>query len=380
MLVTMSGFAFESLAAGTFRSKPLSNKTLEPERTEINGKVMDLKDLAGEPRTGYAVVQGGCSDGVYAYYLMVKNTTQMGRVLKVRIKDNAVVKVSSILNIYHGNGMTYDSRRKLLVVTSKGSRRQELTMIDAGTLQITRQENVKYTYFKDAEKGLTPERQDFGLSAIAYNSYYDCYIALARKTHDLIVFDPDDLQATAYIQTAISSAYPGTYQAMDADDQYVYLLLSPYGNSQKKNRILALDWNSENLKPVSSGSVKFIAEPWKCKNDKSGKQDAVITVKTPFEAENIYHVAGSGGKSHFYLSAYDDDPVYKWVKKKVKYKVKWKKVKKRVKWKRVKRKGKWKWKYKKIKVWKYKTKRKTVRVKVIRYLNRHSYVYDLGTF
>lgn len=345
---------------------------------------INLRTLIGEAHNGYAVVQGGCTDGTFAYYLMVSSATQKGRVLKLRISDNKVIKTSDILNIHHGNGMTYDARRNQLVVVARESRKQELTAIDANSLTIKKQENVKYNYFKDAKSGaLSPTHQSRGLAAIAYNKRYDVYLALEREYHNILIFDPDTFEAKGIAFTSITSKYPGTYQAMDADDRYVYLVQSYYDSSQPYNQLLVLDWNSENLLDIvngAEGTPDYVEKGWYCNNNGSGTPDAVIRLGTAHEAENLYHTTDASGREHFYLSEYFNNPQYKKVTEKVAYKVKWKKVKKKVKWKRVKKKGKWKWKYKKVKVWKYKTKYKNVTRTVLSHYNRDNYVYDLGIF
>jgi len=328
--------------------RKLSSKTISPKK-KFN---INLTSMIKESNNGYSVVQGGCTDGTYAYYLMVSTKTQKGRVLKVRMSNNKVVARSKVLNVHHGNGMTYDSKRKKLVVIARDNRKQEITVIDASSLKITRQQNVKYDNFAGAEGDtLNSVHQSQGLAAIAYVRKYDCYIALERTYHNLLIFDPDTLQAIGMVKTDIGENYPGTFQGMDADDRYVYLLLSAYnknGKSQPYNLIVALDWNSENLLPVvnatKSKDPKYVEEAWYCNNDGSGTPDAVIRVRTSYEAENIYHTTDKNGKEHFYLSEYRSKPVYKKVRKRVKVNGKWKRKK----------------------VWK------------LRYIKRDNYVYDLG--
>lgn len=375
-LVIHDESGFRNLKDRTIAKKSLSKLS------GASGGTLNLRTLIGEKRTGYAVVQGSCTDGTYAYYLMVSSYNQKGRIAKVSLSNNKLVKLSGVLNICHGNGMTYDSRRNLLIINARESRRQELTCVNANTLKITRQEKVRYTYYKKVKAGdgsISSIHRDAGIAAVAYNAKYDCYIALERTYHNLLFFDPDSFEAIGMAYTTITAKYPGVYQAMDADDQYVYLLLSSKGSSQPYNVILALDWNSESLLPVvnnTEGNKGYISEAWYCNNSSSrkGYPDAAIRVKTPYEAESIYHTTDTSGREHFYLSEYYSDPSYKTVNKKVAYKVKWKKVTKKVKWKKVKG----KWKYKNKKVWKYKTKYKTVRKKVIDHLRRQNYVYDIG--
>lgn len=379
------------------KTKYRSSRKVNASRMSFQGST-DLRKLIGEKYNGYAVMQGGCTDGTYAYYLMVSPFTQHGRVVKVRMRDNCIVKTSEIVDIWHGNGMCYDSRRHLLVVNARNEasknvyRKQELTCIDADSLSIVRQQKVKYSHFANDTENFVSNDRSKGIGNIAYIEKYDIYITLQRDLHDLIVFDPDSFEAMGIIRTIINAKYPGLHQAMDADEQYVYQLLSEDGRAQPDNLILALDWNAGQLVDENGHRRQYVPETWECLNGR--KPVAVYTINTPHEAENIYHVTDAAGNTHFYLSEYDHNSTYKtkyyyeaykakWkkVKKKVRVKVKWKKVKKRVKVK-----GKWKtkkvWKYrykwKKKKVWKYKTKYKKVYYKVFDKLDRLAHVYDLG--
>lgn len=304
-----SGVTFDDSQYRTLRSKSVKAKKI---------KSVELRTMIKEKSDGYSVVQGGCTDGKYAYYLMVSSYTQKGRVLKVNLKTKKVVKRSKILDTWHGNGMTYDSKRKKLVVIAREHRKQEITVIDSRTLKITRQEDVKYDYYELAGKdSLTVTHQRQGLAAIAYVKRYDCYVALERNYENLLFFDPDTFEAIGMAYTDILDDYPGTFQGMDADNKYVYLLLSYYSKGRKVqpyNLILALDWNSENLLPVVNRELIYVPEAWNCNNDGSGRPDAAIRIRSKHEAENIYHTTDKKGREHFYMSEYYGRYAYKTVK------------------------------------------------------------------
>lgn len=364
--------ASEVYAEADMRSRITAKNTKQAAKLDLN-----LRTLLGESKTGYSVVQGGCTDGKYAYYLMVSPYTQRGRVLKLRISDSKVMARSDVIDICHGNGMALDTRRHRLVVVGRESRRNQLTVINVGSGKKTKPKfdrHVKVNYKYSAKWASSKSNFDsLGLSAISYIKKYDCFVALQRKSHDILVLDPS-FRVIGFAGTSITAKYPGTYQAMDADERYVYLLLSAYNSSQPYNRILALDWNSEHLESYADGKVKYVKEAWSCGDDEDGAPDADIRIRTRYEAENIYHVDNGKGKARFYLSEYYSNPKYHWVTKEKAYKVKWKKVTKKVKWKKVDG----VWKYKTKKVWKYKTKYKKVKVKEVDYYNRDNYVYDLG--
>ena len=349
-----------------------------------------LRAMIGESNGGYAVAQGSATDGTYAYHVMASSVTQNGRIIKINLSNPADYKAGPVINLHHANGMTYDSKRGLLVACGYGGYRHQLTYINPDTLQIESQPTLKYTYAKNFS-GMAANAENNGIAAIAYVPKYDVYVARSRGKVDGVpnstgsaknniwVFDAESLEAIGHIFTKVSSAYPETYQSMDADERYVYFLLSP-GDGQKKNIILALDWNSENLLPVINGDADFVDHMWYCNNDGTGKPDAVIQIPVGRESEGLFHTTDSNGNSHFYVTEYYGRNHYTTKVVTEHYKVKWKKVTKKVKWKRVKRKGKWKWKYKKKKVWKYKTKTRKVTKSVKDYWARDDYVYDLGVF
>lgn len=382
---------YEKFAEGTATDiDEISRPKLSDRSTQAAYTGHSLRELIGEPNSGYAVAQGAATDGTYAYYMLASSTTQMGRVLKIRLSDGAVVGRGPVIAIHHANGMTYDSKRKKLVAVGYGAYRHNLSIINPDTLQLEENKTLQYTYASQIS-GMPSGAQNNGIAAISYIPKYDVYVARSRgkvsghpettgsANNNIWVFNAENLEAIGHIYTKVTGAYPETYQAMDADEKYVYFLLSP-GSGQSRNIILALDWNSENLIPVVNGDTEYVDHMWKCNNDGSGRPDAVINIPVGHESEGLFHLTNSDGTSHFYLSEYYGRDHYRSVYKTVKYKVKWKKVKKRVKWKRVKRKGKWKWKYKKKKVWKYKTKKKKAWVTERDYWARDNYVYDLGSF
>lgn len=359
---------------------------------DANYMNLSLRKILGEPNSGYAVAQGAATDGKYAYYVMASSSTQKGRILKINLTNKKDYKAGPVIGLHHANGMTYDSKRKVLVAVGYGENRHQLTFIDPVTLKITKQPKVKYSYAGKIS-GMANNAENNGIAAIAYVPKYDVYVARSRgkgsysnttasANNNIWVFDANTLEAVGHIYTKVCKEYPETYQSMDADERYVYFLLSP-GSGQKKNIILALDWNSENLLPVVNGDVKYVDHMWNCNNDGSGKPDAVIRVPFSNESEGLFHTTDKNGNEHFYASVYYGRWRYKTIYKTKKYKVKWKKVrkwynKKTKKWTTKKPPKKYRGKSKKV--WKYKTKKKKVRKTVKDYWARDDYVYDLGVF
>lgn len=389
---------------GTLTARSRSGNSISPKKIKFANGSYDLRAYAGQARNGWGVAQGGTSDGVNAYILLANSYKQTGRIAKYRMSDSSIVKVSGTLQTTHGNGMAYDSRRHQLAVIGRndsvrGNHKQEITIIDADSLTIVRQQNLKYTYFSNDTEFFDSDQRSRGLAAIAYSPKYDVYVAKQRDLNNLIIIDPDTLKAIGLIKTLVNQ-YGGAGQAMDGDDQFVYMLKSDI--SKDTHVLLTLDWNSGQLIDPNTGYRReYVPEYWGCTNNLY--PIALYTIKSPHEAENVFHYYDNMGRQIFYMTEYDADQQYNVTQTKKAYKVKWKKVKKKVKvkktkkvkkkvkWKKVKTKnGKYKWKYKKKKVkvtyykwkkkkvWKYKTKYKTVTTKTPSYKDRKDYVYYLG--
>ena len=349
----------------------------------------NLRTMLGEGNDGYAVAQGAATDGRYAYYMMASSANQKGRIVKVNLSNAADYVAGPVIGIHHANGMTYDSKRNMLVAVGYGSWRQQLSFIDPNTLNLVSQQSVSYPYNIE---GVDNDAMQNGFGAIAYVPKYNVYVARSRGrnngvgnsffNNDIWVINADNLRVIGHVFVHVTGSYPETYQSMDADEKYVYYLLSP-GSGQSKNIILCLDWDSENLLPVLKGDKEYVEYSWKANNNDSGDPDAVMTIPIAHESEGLFHTTDASGNSYFYVSEYYGRQHYKTVTKKVKVKVKWKKVrkwynKKTKKWTTKKPKKKYRGKSKKV--WKYKTKTKKKKVTEKDYWARDDYVYYIGSF
>ena len=381
---------YEKFAEGsTADINVINRRKLSSNYTQATFLGLSLRDIVGESHDGYSVTQGAATDGTYAYYMMTSSANQKGRILKVDLNNSSIYAAGPVIDIHHANGMTYDSKRKQLVAVGYGAWRQQLSFIDPNSLTLVSQQEISYPY---EIAGVTAAGKQNGIAAIAYIKKYNVYLARSRGrdngagdsylNNDIWVINADNLNVIGHIFVHVTGSYPETYQSMDADEKYVYYLLSP-GSGQSNNIILCLDWDSENLLPVLRGEKKYVEYTWKVNNNDSGNPDAVLTIPIAHESEGLFHTTNSDGSGNFYVSEYYGRWQYKTVTKKVKVKVKWKKVrkwynKKTKKWTTKKPKKKYRGKSKKV--WKYKTKKKKKKVTVKDYWARDNYVYYIGSF
>ena len=177
-------------------------RTLTDRKVTGSSLGIELRGMANEGFGGYSVVQGGCTDGKYAYYLMVKKSNDMGKVLKVNLSDSRECYKSPVrINISHGNGMAYDSKNHRLVVSGRDKRRTQLTFIDADTLRFQGYKEVDYSTALAKKWKVNYGGKRAGLVALSYIERYDCYVAVQRKSYDLLVLDSLKNSVTVFTPT-----------------------------------------------------------------------------------------------------------------------------------------------------------------------------------
>ena len=295
----------------------------------------EIKQQSGVSEFGYKAVQGAGTDGTYSYSALCKNkSSTYVKIVKTRLSDKKVVKVSGNLKLDHANDITYDPVNKRLVVTHNKVHKKRVSFVNPTTLKVIGYHDISVpTTLKGATKSQLAEIG--GFASVIYirdGEYAGCYIAIISSRHNFLVLD-EDFKPVEYI--SVSARYDNSlvyYQGVEVVDDNLYVAVYPR-NYKYKNMICVYDMN--------------------------GDYKGNINLLKGFELENVYH---SG--STFYLTFYK--PVTKvWyttktVKKKVKVKVK-------VKKKNGKKKYKYKYKYKKVKV-KVKHSAKVKR----------SYIYTMG--
>ena len=279
----------------TTKATPLSKKK----------KIFEIRTWAKQKMYQYDTLQGSCTDGTYAYYLLHNRRVQKCKLVKVKRSSLKVVKVSGALDVAHGNDMTYDNHRKrIVIVHSTGADPKRLTSVDPKTLKVTESKHVKIPK-KLAGGSVADATGATAFSGIAYGSGRKQYAVLLSHNYNFVVLD-SDLDPVRYVKVRKKNNY--VVQGIDATDDYIMLAQSPKTSKQKYNIITVYDWD--------------------------GNYISKINVKKGYEIESIYHV-GSKYYAGFYRSYYKT--YYKNVVKKVVVDGKEKKKKVKVKYRKFQR-------------------------------------------
>lgn len=270
-----------------------------------NKKTFEIRTWAKQKMYQYDTLQGSCTDGAYAYYLLANRRVLKCKLVKVKRSNLKVVKVSGALDVAHGNDMTYDKHRKrIVIVHSTGVDPKRLTSVNPNTLKVIESKHVQIPK-KLAGGSEADAAGTTAFSGVAYSGGRRQYAVLLSHSYNFVVLD-SSLDPVRYVKVSKKNNY--TVQGIDATDDYIMLAQSPKTSKQKYNIITVYDWD--------------------------GNYISKINVKKGYEIESIYHV-GSKYYAGFYRSYYKT--CYKNVVKRVVVDGKEKKKKVKVKYREFQR-------------------------------------------
>ena len=249
------------------------------ERVEYMAGGFDIKARAGQSLYYYDTVQGGCTDGTYAYYVLNRRTVENCKIVKMRLSDNKIVMVSDVLAIDHGNGIAYNSDSNELVVNNCMVNPKRLTVINPDTLKIKKKVDVSIPKnmigaSNNEGTGIT------GFSSITYNRKRGVYVALTKGRTGFLVMDKN-FNVIEYMPLDYKTSGK-LWQCLDSTDEYLLIAHSPNGNAG--NIIAIYDWE--------------------------GRYVTSIRLLAGYELENIYHV-GTQFYATYYLTGYSSGQLYR---------------------------------------------------------------------
>lgn len=259
-------------SAWSHSSNVRSTKSLALSVSKKKSKVFELRAQAKQAMYGYDTVQGGCTDGKYAYFCLYNRKVEKCKIAKVRLSNLKVTKVSKALSVAHGNDIAYDSQRKRLAVVHTTVNGKRISLISPSSLKVTKTVDVS------VPKGLAgasdgQRKAVSGLCGIAYSKKRDQYAVLLGKSHDFLLLD-GNLQPVRYCASGSKNGL--VYQGIDATDDYIIVGQSR-SDGGKPNYLLVYTWD--------------------------GSYVATVRLKQGYELENVFHI-GSKWYASFYRSYY----------------------------------------------------------------------------
>lgn len=193
---------------------------------KVSGVRTDGSDFKLDAVDGYMTMQGGCTDGTYAYLLLEKknvmdqstgNKVSYCMLFKVDMASWTVVGQSEPLAVDHGNGITYNPNTNQLLVAHCQNRTQEFSYIDPNTLKVTGSKSLERNFY-----------------SITYNATYDKYVIGIKGTNNFVIYDGAFNKLGEY-----EGVDPGLgYQNIACDDDYIYITYTG-----ENNAIMCYDWD-----------------------------------------------------------------------------------------------------------------------------------------
>lgn len=149
----------------------------------------------------YDTLQGACANGGYAYLTLYNRRVEKCKIVKVKLSNLSVVKVSASLPIYHGNNLTYNTKKKRIVATcctTSKKAKNRVVLISPSTLKVTSIKNIKLTK-KVKKLPRSVRKKNKGFTAIAYNEKHNCYVARLRQNGNIVILDKN-LKPLRYVK------------------------------------------------------------------------------------------------------------------------------------------------------------------------------------
>ena len=297
----------------------------------------EIKRASGISESGYRANQGGGTDGTYSYHALCKKGSKTyAKIVKTRLKDMKVVKVSKDLKLHHANDITYDPVNRRLVVTHNTVKRKRVTFVNPNTLKSMGYKDIS---IPSKLKGATKSQLSAvkGFACVTYmtgGKYAGNYIGIISGNHNFMVLDKNFKPIEYITVDAKFNGYQIYYQGADNIGDLLYVVIYPKSKS-RRDFIIAYDMD---------GNFK-------------GK----INLLKGYETENMFHAGNVQ-----YMTLYKPVTKVWYTPKIVKQKVKLtKKERKKAK------------KNKKGKKPKYKTITKVVKVKHVKSVKR-SYIFKMN--
>ncbi|MBQ9014950.1 MAG: hypothetical protein IJ109_02420 [Firmicutes bacterium] len=263
-----------------------TNKTVSKTRIKKNRlKSLELRRIAKQKVPGFDTLQGSCYAGGYVYYLLENRNISYAKgrckIVKMKLSNKKVVKVSAALKLSHGNDITFDTKRNRIVVAHSTPVPKQISVVNPKSLKVTGTATVEIPYdlYKLPHPKKNPEKYINaynGFGAIAYNKKHDQFVALLRGSnfhHMLILNSAFQPVRFEYVEDRPDQ----TVQGIDSYDDYVIVAQS-YSSGKPYNQLLIYSWDEGD----------FLSK---------------LNLGRKYELESVFHT-GSAVYAGFYTSFY----------------------------------------------------------------------------
>lgn len=247
-------------SANTVKSKNVKVKPIY--KNKLLKKKLELRALAKQKVPGYDTLQGACYGNGYVYYLLEDRTkanySSSGglkarcKIVKIKLSNKSVIKISKALPLGHGNDMTYDTKRNRLVISHSTPTPKYVSIVDPNTLKRRSTQSVE---LPKTLKGMSSSRRKYynGFGNIAYNAKHDKYVVVLRgQTFHHIMLLNGDFKPVKFLP--VDTMAKQMLQGIETYDDFI-LVGQSYGYGYTGNNILVYNWNGAYMSRLNLGNT-----------------------------------------------------------------------------------------------------------------------------
>ena len=182
-----------------------------------NTKMFDTYTKAGSPAKN-TVMQGGCTDGKYAYICMENQAGNYSntylhdtRIVKVELATKKLAAVSEPLKLHHSNDMCYNALTGQLIVLHNGKEANVISFVDPDTLTV-----------------IGTQILPMGVYSIAHEPTTDRYVVGKSGGRNYAILDGNFNVLVRHLDAGPYTHYTDTNpvtQGIDCDETYIYSVL-----------------------------------------------------------------------------------------------------------------------------------------------------------
>lgn len=248
----------------------------------VKSTPFEIAEAAGQRLGAYDTVQGSCSDGTYAYFVLNNRLRDDCRIAKVRLHDRKLMKVSGTLAIGHGNDVTYDPTRKWLVVAQASGHGLVLPVVDAQTLQLEKKIELELPADLEGATKAQIARAKKGVSSIARDSKTGKTIAVLTGSRNLLVLS-SSYKPLRYVK--VDGSGEGVRQGAELVGRMLYVAESP-GSGLAANSLHVYDLDGNTVRTVRLGVGSELESVFAA----GSRLYASVYASTPLRNNHLYRV------------------------------------------------------------------------------------------
>lgn len=230
-VMLIGGYVIVSAVTAGTQADPTSKTIFTDGATKANAIDYAPKAAVGSraatlTEETFRVLQGSCSDGNNIYVVMEKSGSGTCVIVKLDLNGNEIGR-SAVLELDHGNDITYNSVTDQLVISHTLTHPDRVTLINPEDLTVIGTKDL-----------------GFNIYAIDYCRATNQYVAGLQGSYGIAIFDGDLNPVTCYPSGA-NSGY--TSQGIYCDEQYIYLPQSIAGKdgAEDRNAIICYNWSGK---------------------------------------------------------------------------------------------------------------------------------------